>query len=60
VLNVASVAVWELLFAKLAEKQRDGALVRKRYHKPATPCQRLLDDVRLQVGSMYASRSLSK
>jgi hypothetical protein len=46
---------------KLAEKQRDGAQVRKRYHKPATPYQRLLDDprtsadVRLQVGSVYTT-----
>lgn len=31
---------------KLAEKTRDGARVRKRYHRPATPCQRLLDDAR--------------
>ena len=29
---------------KLLEKQRDGALVRKRYAAPATPCQRLLAD----------------
>ena len=46
---------------KLAEKQRDGAQVHKRYHKPATPYQRLLDDprtsaeVRLQVASVYAT-----
>ena len=46
---------------KLAEKQRDGAQVRKRYHKPATPYQRLLDDPRtsaeihLQVRSVYAT-----
>jgi hypothetical protein len=46
---------------KLAEKQRDGAQVRKRYHKPATPYQRLLDDprtsadVRIQVRSIYAT-----
>jgi hypothetical protein len=32
--------------AKLAEKHRDGARVQKRYHAPATPCQRLLDDPR--------------
>ena len=32
--------------AKLAEKHRDGARVHKRYHAPATPCQRLLDDPR--------------
>src|SRR5256884_8888109 len=31
---------------KLATKTRDGALVRKRYHPPATPCQRLLADPR--------------
>jgi len=27
---------------KLAGQQRDGALVRRRYHPPLTPCQRLL------------------
>jgi len=27
---------------KLAGKQREGALVRRRYHPPLTPCQRLL------------------
>src|SRR5262249_15732432 len=31
---------------KLLEKRRDGALVRKRYAAPATPCQRLLADPR--------------
>jgi hypothetical protein len=31
---------------KLAEKEREGARVRKRYHLPATPCQRLLADPR--------------
>ena len=31
---------------KLSEKIRDGARVLKRYHRPATPCQRLLDDTR--------------
>lgn len=31
---------------KLAEKERDGARVRKRYYPPATPCQRLLEDPR--------------
>ena len=34
---------------KLAEKERQGALVRKRYHPPATPCQRLLDDSRVSA-----------
>src|SRR5207244_3679216 len=27
---------------KLASKQREGSLVRRRYHLPLTPCQRLL------------------
>lgn len=31
---------------KLAEKHRDGAKIHKRYHAPATPYQRLLDDPR--------------
>jgi hypothetical protein len=31
---------------KLAAKARDGAKVRKRYHPPTTPCQRLLADTR--------------
>ena len=31
---------------KLAEKERDGARVRKRYHAPATPSDRLLADPR--------------
>jgi hypothetical protein len=31
---------------KLAAKSRDGAVVRKRYHPPATPCQRLIADPR--------------
>lgn len=32
---------------KLAEKERDGAMVKKRYHAPTTPCDRLLIDARL-------------
>ena len=32
---------------KLAEKSREGALVRKRYHSPATPYQRVLPDPRV-------------
>jgi hypothetical protein len=32
---------------KLAQKARDGAKVRKRYHPPATPYQRLLADKRV-------------
>src|SRR3982750_977730 len=31
---------------KLAGKEREGARVRKRYHPPATPCERLLADPR--------------
>jgi hypothetical protein len=31
---------------KLAAKARDGATVTKRYHPPATPCERLLADAR--------------
>ena len=32
---------------KLAGKQRDGALIRKHYHSPLTPCQRLLASSRM-------------
>jgi hypothetical protein len=32
---------------KLAKKTRDGARVTKRYHKPLTPCDRLLSDARV-------------
>ena len=32
---------------KLAEKTRTGAHVKKRYHKPLTPCDRLLADTRI-------------
>jgi len=45
---------------KLAEKERNGARVRKRYHRPATPYQRLLADprtpeeVRHRVEAIYA------
>ena len=31
---------------KLAQKEREGARVRKRYYPPATPCERLLADPR--------------
>ena len=31
---------------KLAEKTRDGAKIKKKYHPPATPCERLIADVR--------------
>jgi hypothetical protein len=32
---------------KLAEKSRDGAKIRKSYHPPATPCQRLMANARV-------------
>ena len=46
---------------KLAEKAREGAKVKKRYHAPATPYQRLLADprtsqeVRRRVDGVYAT-----
>ena len=46
---------------KLAEKTRDGAKVRKRYHPPATPYQRLMadprtsEDVRHRVEALRAT-----
>ena len=46
---------------KLAEKKRDGAKVKKKYHPPATPYQRLLadvrtsEDVRCRVTAIHAS-----
>jgi len=46
---------------KLAEKSRDGARVKKRYHAPATPYQRLIahvrtsEEVRLRVQAVYAT-----
>jgi hypothetical protein len=46
---------------KLAGKQREGARVRKRYHPPATPAQRLLtdprtsEDVRLRITACQAT-----
>jgi len=36
---------------KLAEKTRNGAQVKKRYHKPMTPCDRLLTDARVDTAS---------
>ena len=46
---------------KLAGKQREGARVRKRYHRPATPAQRLLTDprtpaeVRQRITALHAT-----
>src|SRR5438477_3099076 len=43
---------------KLASKARDGALVRKRYHPPATPCQRLMADPRTSEEVRYRVQEL--
>lgn len=46
---------------KLAEKEREGARVHKRYHKPATPYQRLManprtpEDVKRRLEQVYAT-----
>jgi hypothetical protein len=41
---------------KLADKQRDGARIKKRYHQPATPYQRLLADPRTpEEDAMHAT-----
>ena len=45
---------------KLAEKQRDGAWVVKRYHQPATPCQRLLADPRTPDAVRQSLEQLQK
>ena len=42
---------------KLAAKTRDGARVTKRYHKPMTPCDRLLADAR--IGQDVRDRALA-
>ncbi|WP_293881512.1 transposase family protein [Sphingomonas sp.] len=44
--------------AKLAEKHREGARVHKRYHAPATPYQRLLDDPRTTDASRARLREI--
>lgn len=43
---------------KLAEKRREGAQVFKRYHAPATPYQRLLDDPRTSEETRGKLRSV--
>jgi hypothetical protein len=46
---------------KLAGKQRDGALMRRRYHPPLTPCQRLLasplveENIKEQLRQQFAA-----
>ena len=45
---------------KLSEKTRDGSLVRKRYHRPATPCRRLLEDARTSQAVRDAVTELQK
>ncbi|MBF5089847.1 transposase family protein [Novosphingobium sp. NBM11] len=44
---------------KLAEKRRDGAKVHKRYHAPATPFQRLMDDPRTNEQTRERLRDLA-
>ena len=44
---------------KLAEKRRDGAKVHKRYHPPATPFQRLMDDPRTSEQTRERLRDLA-
>jgi hypothetical protein len=43
---------------KLAEKHRDGARVHKRYHAPATPYHRLLEDLRTPEDARHRLRGL--
>jgi hypothetical protein len=38
---------------KLADKVREGAKVTKRYHAPATPCQRLIADARTSQSARH-------
>ena len=45
---------------KLAEKTREGALVRKRYHPPATPAQRLLSDPRTSEATRLRVEALRR
>ncbi len=42
---------------KLREKIRDGAKVRKRYHKAATPCERLLAHTRVDEATKESLRT---
>jgi hypothetical protein len=42
---------------KSAEKSRDGAVVRKRYHAPRTPCQRLLEDAQISYETKAGLRA---
>jgi len=42
---------------KLAEKKREGALVRKRYHPPMTPLRRLLDDPRTDTTTRHQAET---
>jgi hypothetical protein len=43
---------------KLAEKARDGARVKKRYHPAATPFQRLLADERVAAETKAQTRAI--
>lgn len=42
---------------KLLSKTREGAKVKKRYHKPATPCDRLLDHAAVSAEAKEALRT---
>ena len=42
---------------KLRSKTREGAKVKKLYHKPATPCQRLLDHASVTEAAKESLRS---
>ncbi|HUR47930.1 MAG TPA: transposase family protein, partial [Acidimicrobiales bacterium] len=42
---------------KLKSKTREGAKVRKRYHKPATPCDRLLTQAAVSIAAKESLRA---
>src|SRR5258708_21325588 len=42
---------------KLLSKTRDGAKIKKRYHKPATPCERLLAHASISDAAKEALRA---
>jgi hypothetical protein len=47
----ANRAVWIPPSAKLEEKSRDGAKVKRRHEKPLTPCERLLGNPDVDAAS---------
>lgn len=44
---------------KLAEKNRDGSLIRRRYLAPATPCERLLDHPAIPTATKVRLREVA-